>query len=249
MRLEYFQIQTFDELFSTQTTAKQFYNNSTLKHGTVISALYQLNGYGRNQSQWLGGYGNIAISIALNLSSKNYKIEQISYIAGVAIAETIKELNSNTRSELKWVNDVLYKNFKLAGILLEKVNDDFLLVGVGMNIKSNSEIDKLHSISLNEMGIHIEHGQLLDLFLKKFKEYFNEWLDFGFLPIRNLWLSYACYLNKSIIINFPDGSKLKGLFEGLASEGELILLTAIGEKKLISSGELFFVNTNNKFHK
>jgi BirA family biotin operon repressor/biotin-[acetyl-CoA-carboxylase] ligase len=62
-------------------------------------------------------------------------------------------------------------------------------------------------------------------------------LDFGFTPIRNLWLEKAFNLNQEIAVNLPNQS-LRGIFKNLDEHGNLVL-EVNNQIQLIASGEIF----------
>ena len=63
----------------------------------------------------------------------------MSFVAAVAILETLSEWISPELLGLKWPNDVLADERKLAGILLE-TSGNSLIVGIGVNLVSAPEI-------------------------------------------------------------------------------------------------------------
>ena len=63
----------------------------------------------------------------------------------VALYNTIKEIVTNDVDiRLKWPNDLMIENYKVAGILLESIQNPFttkwVIVGVGVNIISSPKL-------------------------------------------------------------------------------------------------------------
>ena len=241
--LESFSINTFDEVTSTQETAKEQLKAGKLIHVAVISALNQTNARGRNNCLWISNKGNIAITIALKPGLDTDQAYQISYIAGIAVLKSILTLNRNIDVKLKWVNDVLVRGKKVAGILIEKVEHGFLLVGIGINIHPNPDITRLGAASLEDFHLEIKHKDFQNTILNKFQKYYNNWVEFGYIPVRNLWLQNAYGVAKNIAINYANGSRDYGIFLDINETGSLLLLDNQNKVIQVNAGEVFF-NTN-----
>jgi BirA family transcriptional regulator, biotin operon repressor / biotin---[acetyl-CoA-carboxylase] ligase len=238
--LDSFSINAFDEVTSTQETAKEHLKAGKLVHGTVISAFNQTNARGRNNSLWISDRGNIALTIALKPDLDANQACQISYIAGIAVLESILTLNRNIDIKLKWVNDILIREKKVAGILIEKVEHDFLLVGIGINVHPNPDITKLGAASLEDFHLEVNHNDFQNAILSKFQKHYNNWIEFGYIPIRNLWLQNAYGIGRNITVNYANGSKDYGIFLDINETGNLLLLDQQNQVKKISAGEIFF---------
>jgi len=232
--LEDFFIQNHPVLSSTQDQAKDLIaEKKGIRLGTVISADMQTNGKGRYDRKWISESGNIYITIILP-SSENDPL--ICYAAGIAVRQSIKQLFPNLEPKLKWVNDILIEEQKVSGILLEKFND-FLLVGIGINIIHNSQIEALQSSGLSKFG-PIEKDTLLATVLKNFKEKYNLLNQGAFNIIRNEWTKHAYKLGEEIKVNYPHAISETGIMKGIDEDGNLILQTS-SELKKIRVGELF----------
>lgn len=238
--LESFNVHTFDQVASTQDTAAEYLKVGKLSHGTVISANNQTNARGRNHSHWISSEGNIAITIALNPKLDAQLVSQISYIAGIAVLESILTLNRNIDIKLKWVNDVLIREKKVAGIIIEKIEHNFLLVGIGINIHSTPEIARLGASSLDDVHLKVDREVFLNTILNKFQKHYNNWIEFGYIPIRNLWIQNAYGVGRNITVNYANGAKDHGIFLDINENGNLLLLDNNNKIINVSAGEIFF---------
>ena len=100
----------------------------------------------------------------------------------MAVYKTIRHFVCNCDIKIKWPNDILVNNAKISGILFEKANDDFWVMGVGINV-INSPQDNLtdyKTISLNQLGANTKREEVLSLFVKVFDELLEEYYNFGF---------------------------------------------------------------------
>lgn len=219
-----FIIHEFDELESTNQTAFELANSRKIFDGEIILAKKQTAGKGRKGRSWSSPEGNLYFSMILQPKIDVKKIPQISFVAAVALKNTLEKLTSNI--SLKWPNDILINNKKCAGILLEsKINQqncEFVILGIGVNIESNPDNTIFLATNLKDHKINIFTKDLLQNFLTEFNLIYQNWLDFGFANIRNLWLNNAYKLKQEISINLGD-QKIDGIFIDLDMDGSLIL--------------------------
>jgi BirA family biotin operon repressor/biotin-[acetyl-CoA-carboxylase] ligase len=108
--------------------------------GTVVVADMQTDGRGRRGRSWYSPAGQgIYMSIILRPRLPLKEISRISLMNAVAVAETI-EAELNLPARIKWPNDILIHNKKIAGILSEAVTDmdgiEYMVIGIGLNINN-----------------------------------------------------------------------------------------------------------------
>ncbi|WP_342270266.1 biotin--[acetyl-CoA-carboxylase] ligase [Rickettsia endosymbiont of Orchestes rusci] len=155
----------------------------------------------------------------------------------------IGEENNIKNIKLKWPNDILINDKKISGILLESLtvaNNNYLIVGVGINIVRNPlNIDQLTtSLSAENMEIHRPEA-LLDIFIVNFEKYYQIWEQKGFIEIRKIWLEKAYKLNESVTIN--DGNNtITGIFKGIDEVGRIIIQLPTKKISSFTAGELSF---------
>jgi BirA family biotin operon repressor/biotin-[acetyl-CoA-carboxylase] ligase len=224
---------------STNEEAKRLIKDGSAINGMVIIAAEQDSGHGRYGRVWESPKGNLYTSIILKLDESLQKIPQISFVTALAVGKVLEDiLPEEFAVQYKWPNDVLVNKKKISGILLESLNS-WLIIGVGINVDNCPQGLQNPVISMNECGSKgLLPRDLLIKLVSFFVEILNLWQNAGFKPIRATWLSQAYKLNEEIDVNLSD-KKMAGVFNGISAEGELELLLA-GEKKFISSGEVFF---------
>ena len=102
--------------------------------GTVVHADEQTAGRGRLAHTWFSPPGNLYLSILLRTGEPAARAAELSFLAALAVSDTVEALlPRQIRTMLKWPNDVLVNGAKIAGILLEQV-DDATIIGIGLNI-------------------------------------------------------------------------------------------------------------------
>jgi BirA family biotin operon repressor/biotin-[acetyl-CoA-carboxylase] ligase len=110
--------------------------------GTVVLAEGQRNGRGRLGQSWFSPIGlNLYASALFRERLTAREAPLFSFIAGLAVADSIKELGLHPA--IKWPNDVLVDRKKVAGSLIECVTRgdvvEFMVLGAGVNLNVNEE--------------------------------------------------------------------------------------------------------------
>ena len=104
---------------STNLEAKRLIENDKIKKATWIIANRQTSGKGRNNNKWVSEVGNFYGSCVLPINLDHRKIPFISCITSLSVYDAIKNLlPNNALLKIKWPNDILYNDAKLAGILI-----------------------------------------------------------------------------------------------------------------------------------
>lgn len=247
-----FRVAAFDVLDSTNTTCIDFARDGE-EAGLVVVADSQTKGRGRRGRQWISEQGNLFCSILMRPKCSVQDASNISFIAALAIHETVSHLLSREqlKIECKWPNDVLIEDKKISGILLETVlnprSSEFegLIIGMGINICYAPDNALYPCACLQDyVRENITREELLSLLLTSFSKWWDIWQEQGFSPIRDQWLRCAKGLGKTISVNYPNHS-LNGIFDGLDLDGALILKHK-DQETLITAGDIFFNDTNLK---
>jgi BirA family transcriptional regulator, biotin operon repressor / biotin---[acetyl-CoA-carboxylase] ligase len=135
----------FESTTSTQDQAKQIMeqvefdpNETTL---VIVTATEQTNGRGTSGRQWIGAVGNTFVTIAMRQQSWQETYLpftllplQMGIIMATRIQEQLKDCSLPSETTLKWPNDVLVDEKKIAGVLIESTSNGWFLIGIGVNV-------------------------------------------------------------------------------------------------------------------
>ncbi|MGH7538568.1 MAG: biotin--[acetyl-CoA-carboxylase] ligase, partial [Gemmatimonadales bacterium] len=134
-------------------------------HGTVVVALEQTAGRGRDGREWHSPPGGVWLSVLLRASGAAPGI--VSIRAGLVLADVVDEMVGAPVARLKWPNDVLLEDRKLAGVLCEgRWQGDalqWLAVGLGVNVANPLPLAVRRSaIALDEVVPGVRRLDVLD---------------------------------------------------------------------------------------
>ncbi len=239
-----YNLKIFAELDSTNDEAKrQIINALSIKdlNNTVIWAKKQINGRGRYDRNWISPEGNLYFSLIIVPEFSLAKIYQLSFVAALAVNLAISDfINEDVNLKCKWPNDILLEGKKVAGILLEKILDNAVIIGVGVNINSFPDNVIFSATSLNlHSKLPIKIDILLDKIVNNFNNILLRWQIYGFSVIGKAWLDMAYGIGSNIKVSLQD-IVYTGTFMGINEDGQLILKEDSGNTRLISAGDVFF---------
>ncbi len=151
----------FGKVTSTQDLAEAIYN-MVLEDEFAIVAEEQTKARGRYGRAWYSPKGGLWVTYVI----KGVKAEIIPNLT-LANALAIREaLSKFVKAEMRWPNDVVVKDKKVAGVLVEAVAEGdiavaFIGFGVDTNVKEMPEELKATSIYL-ETGKEVDNDALLN---------------------------------------------------------------------------------------
>ncbi len=175
-----------EETTSTSDLARLAVDNGATS-GTAFQAHIQTEGRGRHGRVWTSPKGNLYLSVIVQPSRPQMDWPGLSLVTGLALAETISPLIDQSCLTLKWPNDVLVDDKKMAGILLE-VYKGAVIIGIGVNM-SEAPVITANGWPATALAGHVEHLISVDDFRDQFfihlQRHVNSWDDHGFEPFIN----------------------------------------------------------------
>jgi BirA family transcriptional regulator, biotin operon repressor / biotin---[acetyl-CoA-carboxylase] ligase len=229
---EQFTVWHHDTIGSTNDEARRLAQEGA-PHGTVVHADEQTAGRGRMAHAWFSPPGNLYVSILLRTGQAASRTAELSFLAALAVADTVDALlPRQTRAMLKWPNDVLVGGAKIAGILLEQV-DDATIMGIGLNVlEAPANVAYKTTTIVANNGIASVDGAR-DILLERLGQHLAVWQADGFAPIREQWLGRTYPVGAAIRTN-SGGEPVAGHFAGLDVDGALLLDTPQGRQRIVA---------------
>ena len=159
----------------------------------VVLAERQTAGRGRRGRQWVSPFAeNIYYSLVLRMDGGMRQLEGLSLVVGLAVLSALREVGVSDVG-LKWPNDVLVNNKKIAGILLELVGDPadvchvVLGIGINVNMRVASEVDQAWTSVYLESGVAINRNVLVSKLNDSLRIYLKRHAESGFSAIQSEW--------------------------------------------------------------
>jgi len=223
-------------LDSTNNQAKKLIDDGKIisVNKYCITADSQTSGRGRSGKVWSSDDGNLFCSLILDAT----KIEEphiLSYVAALAISGFLKE--NSIDNQIKWPNDILIKGRKISGILLE-IHKDFLIIGIGINVKLAPQIKDIEVTSIEAEGYKTNKESVLISIIRHFEHQLNIFLKNGFDGGLRAELNNKLF-KESKVTTTINNQKIEGDIIEVDKSGNLIVKTSKAIEK-INTGEIFF---------
>lgn len=122
------------------------------KHGELFIAESQTRGRGRQGRTWISARGeNLLFSVLLRLRGAKKNHPLVALAAGMAVRDAVARALPKKEVKVKWPNDVLVGDGKIAGILVESANCA-IVVGIGVNVHARAFPPGLTATSVSLEG-------------------------------------------------------------------------------------------------
>lgn len=230
-----------DSLGSTNATAVKLVGEQVAAPFIVL-AERQTAGRGRRGRKWISPFGeNIYYSLTLRIDGGMRQIEGLSLLVGLAVLKTLRAAGVQ-QAGLKWPNDVLVGQRKIAGILLELIGDPadvcHVIIGVGINVNMTdaTEVDQLWTSVRLETGLHVNRNRLAGELSSNIQAYLVEHQSKGFSAFRAEWESNHLWQGRAVDL-LTGAHAVQGTVLGIDAQGALRLQVG-GEERVFSGGEL-----------
>ena len=217
-----------DAIDSTNSYLKKLLLKENINDFTIVVSKHQTNGRGRNGNLWANKpYLNLAFSVYKRFI--NFSVNEkfmLNIVSSVSVYEVLKKYKLNNLT-IKWPNDIMTENKKIAGILIEnsvrgnKINHS--VIGVGININQSQFLDLPNATS-----VFLESGkkhsvekiavELKDAIKKNFTNF-----EIRETELIEFYNSVLYKRNVTTDFTTIDAKKIQGTIIGVNKEGTLSL--------------------------
>ncbi len=208
----------------------------------LVLAERQLAGRGRRGRKWVSPFGeNLYYSVALPITGGARQLEGLSLVVGLAVHHALRAMG--VEGMLKWPNDILVHEKKIAGILLELVGDPAdlcrVVIGIGINVNMLASTEQIDQpwISMREvLGKGVDRTTLTITLTHTLQYFLGRLRDEGFPALQGLWEQHHAWHGRKVMLT--SGTRhYEGVIVGIDEQGALRLETSQGVMHY-SSGEL-----------
>jgi BirA family biotin operon repressor/biotin-[acetyl-CoA-carboxylase] ligase len=202
--------------------------------GDWLVALRQDAGRGRHGRAWDGLDGNFFGSTLVRLRDGDPPAPALALAAGLALIEAVEVAAPGQPLSLKWPNDLMLGDAKLAGILLER-SDDRVVAGFGVNLATAPEIEGRKTAAL---GGGIAAQAFAPLLAASFARLLAAWRSAEPTAFATAWLARAHPPGTPLHVHHGPGERVAGTFEGIEPDGALRLRLAGGGVEIVRAGDV-----------
>nr|WP_321986798.1 biotin--[acetyl-CoA-carboxylase] ligase [uncultured Lichenicoccus sp.] len=211
--------------------------------GLAVLAAAQTRGRGTRGRSWLAAEGALALSVLLRPGAGLAGRASVwPFVASVALHDAFAMTPGHGQAlRLKWPNDVMLGERKLAGILIERApptgsDAGWLVLGFGANLARTPDLADRPTACLAELGETPAPRRIADRLLAALSARCEALDRDGFEAVRQAWLARAHPPGTPLAVRTPAGETV-GSFASIAEDGTLLLEVG-GSLARISTGEV-----------
>ncbi len=233
----------YDAVESTNETLKELLDDE-VPEGLVVWADRQAAGKGRHGRAWASPPGGLYLSVLLRPKEAHAQI--LGLLAGMPLVKTLRHFG--VFAQLKWPNDAIFQDRKLAGVLAEGVyRKEVYHVVLGVGINTNLDLERLpadvqkQATSLKrEVNLFVANEECLEYFLEQLDDVYSR---YGHTPTPLMIKEYrgACgTIGKRVSVETPQGKVVGKAFD-VAPSGALLVLDDREQRHEIVDGTVRYV--------
>lgn len=234
----YKNIEYYDNLDSTNTLIK----NGNYHHGDIIIADSQNRGRGRNGKTFHSPAGKgIYFSFLINPQLNINEALKITALVSVSLVKAIQK-NYHISPQIKWVNDLIINDKKIAGILCESTlksnykDIDKMIIGIGINVHSYNMPDDLKDSAgciEDFTNIKISRQKIIIDFLNIF---YDDYLNLSSSNFMHDYRQYSYILDQHINV-YENNHCYEAYVQSINDDGTLTIITN-NQTQILQSGEI-----------
>lgn len=225
---------------STQLAARRWLQSHTHQptHAVCILAAEQTAGRGRGGNAWQSHVGNMYLTLLIppHMAALSHLAAQSALAIRDALLTTLSPID-HTTIQLKWPNDVLMYQRKVAGLLIEQ--DDAsspYILGMGVNLLSHPSSTRWPATHVAE---HVQHVPTPQQLAHKVVQSLDHWLQQPLAHVTAAWSQQMIHRRgDQLTVRLPQ-KEIQGIFEGFTADGALRLAVDGQPSLIVHSAEVF----------
>jgi len=211
--------------------------------GHVCLAEVQLAGRGRRGRRWLSPLGgNLAVSLGFGSRRPAGELGGLSLVVGLAVLDALESLGVAGLG-LKWPNDLLLGDAKLAGILIELLQQGpavSFTVGIGINVRlpdaARTAVDQPVA-DLAGCPSLPDRSRLAAAVISSVTDFVGEFQELGFEPFRAAFDARHRLHGEAATVSMTGAEPVSGRVLGVSEGGGIRLATDAGDQ-VFHGGEI-----------
>ena len=233
--------EVLDEVGSTNTIVADRAREGA-GEGLVVAAEHQTSGQGRLGRVWESPrYAGLTFSVLLRPPVADRRWPWLPLLTGVAVVEGIAAVGGPACT-LKWPNDVLCQDLKVAGVLAERLETPLgpaAVVGIGLNVSQEpEELPVRTATSLAAVGFAVDRTVLLASVLAALHGDYTRWASAGSdHALADRYRSLCDTLARKVRVELPGGV-LEGTAIEVDDDGGLVVASPYGRRTTVTAGDV-----------
>ena len=216
--------------------------SADLAHKALCVAHFQTKGRGRQGRSWVNRQGEcLMFSLGWAFDKPQYELGSLALVVALACRRALADIGLDVK--IKWPNDLVVANDKLAGILIETArveNKTVAVIGIGINFVLPKEVENATSVqalfqTASKQGVSVK--TLLNAVLAQLDALLNEYAQNGFASCVGEYDAANRDTDRPVLLLQEGRVVHEGVVKGVDAQGALRLLTDKGEKTIVS-GEI-----------
>ena len=216
--------------------------SADLAHKALCVAHFQTKGRGRQGRSWVNRQGEcLMFSLGWTFDKPQYELGSLALVVALACRRALADIGLDVN--IKWPNDLVVANDKLAGILIETArveNKTVAIIGIGINFVLPKEVENATSVqalfqTASKQGVSVK--TLLNAVLAQLDALLSEYAQNGFASCVGEYDAANRDTGRPVLLLQEGRVVHEGVVKGVDAQGALRLLTGEGEKTIVS-GEI-----------
>lgn len=212
-----------DDVSSTNLYLRKLIKDKSINENILVSTNYQEKGRGQRSNIWESEKNmNILISFLYVHTTNNYDLFKFNMLISLAIYDFLSKY-FKTGLKIKWPNDLMINNKKIAGVLVQNIESNFKsIIGVGINInqKEFKNFSPQATSFSNELNKEFNRNALILELMNNFENYLINYFQFNDLKNRYMLKIYKFKQQTNFLNNLKE---FKGEIINFNSSGEIII--------------------------
>ncbi|MEN8168593.1 MAG: bifunctional biotin--[acetyl-CoA-carboxylase] ligase/biotin operon repressor BirA [Pseudomonadota bacterium] len=235
-------LQIFHSIDSTSKYLKQA-AESGAPSGTVCLAEHQSEGRGRRGRHWHSPYAsNLYLSVVWRFNDGMSRLSGLSLAVAVAMMRCFDELGASGTG-IKWPNDIISEQGKLAGILLDVAGESsgpcYAVIGIGVNYDMSTTVGGVIDqawTQLRDCGVTLGRNEVVASLLNNLFKALMLYEQEGFEAFRGEWQQWDMLRDHEVRLQMANETR-DGIARGIDESG-LLLVEQQGKLYHYAAGEV-----------
>lgn len=238
-------VEVLEEVDSTSAEIARSMGRQPL-NGRICLAEKQTAGRGRRGRAWVASpYRDLMMSVGIEYRQWPQQLPTLSLVTALSIVQALEQLGAGELM-LKWPNDVVHRDRKLCGVLLDVSGESHggcrIIVGIGINVSMDTDKGRRMDqpwIDLETLtGSAPDRNEVAARCINVLLPVFDSFPERGFSGYLSQWRDRDALRGRPVTVHGADGSTAQGEADGVDESGRLRVIGEQGQVRMFTQGEV-----------